>query len=181
MFSVCVAGHNATNTSNSIYKFFLDKPDNLSPFNYIRGLLHRNKFIDKMKESGLGTYNKIQKCMMEVVNKDIINLKKITIEELEKFHGIGPKTARFFVMHSRPNIRCAALDVHILKFLRLRGIDAPKSTPPSGKKYSKLEKIFLKEADDVGLTPSELDILIWRLGATNKLEGWVVENYAERV
>ena len=82
-------------------------------------------------------------------------------EELEEIHGIGPKTSRFFIMWTRPGANYAALDTHILKWLALRGHKVPKSTP-SGKKYKEIEKIFLREAAELGMSPQELDTIIWK-------------------
>jgi thermostable 8-oxoguanine DNA glycosylase len=85
------------------------------------------------------------------------------ILEGRKIHGIGPKTSRFFILWTRPHERYAALDVHILRWLRGLGHNAPRSTP-NGRKYGELEKIFLSEADKRGLSPGELDAQVWEAG-----------------
>lgn len=105
-----------------------------------------------------GSYTRIEKCWTEVVKLD---LHTCTVKELEAIHGIGPKTARFFILWTRDGARVAALDVHILKWLRQEGYDAPKATPPSGKRYDELERAFLEEADKRNMTPRDLDAQIW--------------------
>ena len=63
-------------------------------------------------------------------------------------------------MHTRPDEQYAALDVHILRWLRTKGYDAPKGTP-TGERYRELELNFISEAEKRGMTPAELDSAIW--------------------
>jgi thermostable 8-oxoguanine DNA glycosylase len=95
-----------------------------------------------------------------------LNLQTCEPADLEKIHGIGPKTARFWILWTRPDARYAALDVHILRWMRERGHKAPKQTPSAPKTYARLEKAFLAEADKRGLTPRELDFKIWQASAS---------------
>ena len=100
----------------------------------------------------------LAKCFASVCSLDA---QVITCDELEAIHGIGPKTARFFLMWTNPEARYAALDTHILKYLRSLGHAAPKSTPPAGSIYRRLELAFIAEADRQGKTPRELDYEVW--------------------
>ncbi|MFA5048262.1 MAG: hypothetical protein WC516_04540 [Patescibacteria group bacterium] len=118
----------------------------------------------KLRETKTGNYNKINKCLRELVCSNI-NLRTCSVEDLEKIYGIGPKTARFFILWTRPNAKCAALDVHVLRWLGKQGYKVPKSTP-NGKQYKELEQAFLDEADKLNMTPSELDKKIW-VGSSN--------------
>lgn len=117
-----------------------------------------------LKEARTGCYGKLVRAFTDIECRDI-NAVTCTLDELEKIHGVGPKTARFFLMMRDPGARYAALDTHILKWLRAQGYAAPKSTPQSRKKYLELEAIFLQLADKIhlatGVTPRELDYLIW--------------------
>jgi thermostable 8-oxoguanine DNA glycosylase len=76
-------------------------------------------------------------------------------------------------MYSRPDQRYAALDTHILKWLRSRGHDVPKSTPSSKKKYKEIEQLFLFIADDLGVDPSVLDSFIWQKYSRGTKDGAV--------
>ncbi len=105
-----------------------------------------------------GSYRRLTRCLDELSQLD---LATATVEVLEGVHGIGPKTARFWVMWTQPGARYAALDTHILKYLRSLGHDAPKSTPQAGPVYRRLEQIFLAQADMLGKTPRELDYEVW--------------------
>lgn len=87
-------------------------------------------------------------------------LDKVTPKELEKISGIGPKTARFFVLYTQPGAKVACLDTHVLHWMREQGIDAPKATPPSGKRYRELEEQFLSLVPK-NKTIAEFDLEIW--------------------
>ena len=130
------------------------------PFGQIQYWNENGRLLDELKKAKTGNYKKISKALTELVNSNI-DLRTCGPEDLEKIHGIGPKTSRFFIMWTRPNVRYAALDTHILKWLRARGHDVPKTTP-SGKKYKEIEQIFLTEADKLGIPPQELDTKIWK-------------------
>ena len=65
-------------------------------------------------------------------------------------------------MMTTRNARCAALDTHVLKYLRDKGVpDVPRQTPAAGPTYERLEQAFLGFADDVGVSPAILDISVW--------------------
>lgn len=156
LYSVIVAGKSAVFAENALARF-LSGANEETPFQYIKRLSESRKIYDALKKSRCGNYSKILQCFAEVIDLDVRNC---SVSDLEAIHGIGPKTARFFLLLTRPGVRFAALDTHVLKWLREVGYDAPKSTP-SGRKYRELELAFLQEADDMGLTPRELDYAIW--------------------
>jgi thermostable 8-oxoguanine DNA glycosylase len=89
------------------------------------------------------------------------------VQELESVKGIGPKTARFFLLHSRPNQEIAVLDTHILHWMRDNGIKAPKTTP-SGEKYLKFEKMFIDIAKKNDISIADLDLRIWTAYSSKK-------------
>jgi len=92
-----------------------------------------------------------------------LNLRTCTLEDLLKIHGVGNKTARFFLLHTRAGCEYAVLDTHILKWMRNRGEDVPKSTPTNSKVYRELEKRFryLSRLAHPSLTDAQIDLLIW--------------------
>jgi thermostable 8-oxoguanine DNA glycosylase len=97
------------------------------------------------------------------------------VEELEKIPGLGLKTSRFFLLHSRKDQQVAVLDTHILRWMRSRGWKAPKATPPL-KKYKELEVAFLMECVWSGMTPATLDLFIWKMGQKQILANKEVTN-----
>jgi thermostable 8-oxoguanine DNA glycosylase len=101
------------------------------------------------------------KSLWNLVNSDL-NLKKSSGADLEKIYGIGKKTARCFIIHSRADANCAGLDTHILKFLTIMGVpNVPKTTPSSDKEYTRLEKEFLTFVKKYNTTVADLDLAIW--------------------
>ncbi len=166
LFVICVAGKPALRTALNLHNLLNDKellPKSeleKSPFKKVKYLLKNELLKTGLKKHGLGQYTKISKAFQQTVRTNI-NLRKVSVEELELIHGVGPKTSRFFILHTRPNQRHAVLDTHILKFLREKGHPAPKGTP-SGKKYFELEEIFLLYADQAGMPIAEYDLILWR-------------------
>ena len=157
LFWVCAAGKNG-NTAARCLQSLLNKWKALgrSPFAIVRNIPN---LAQEMKESGIGCYGNKSKTFIQLANS-CINLKTCTVDDLEDIYGIGPKTARCFLIHSRPNQRLAGLDTHVLKYLREQGIDAPTSTP-TGKKYRELELQFLALADKAGKSVADFDLEIW--------------------
>ncbi len=127
-------------------------------FDGVRQAIKAGDLETVLREARSGSYTRLTKCLAGLVEIEALTA---TVEKLETIHGIGPKTARFFVMWSREGQRYAALDTHVLKYLRELGHDAPKSTPQAGPVYRRLEQAFIAEADRQGKTPRELDYEVW--------------------
>jgi thermostable 8-oxoguanine DNA glycosylase len=161
MFSILVAGKGAEQQAKKLDEFLkrcmweqIDKP-----FAHLEFLIKNGWLEIHMKEFKLGQYKRIGHAFTEIL-KFKGRLKEVTIEELESVKGIGSKTARFFVLHSRPKQRVAVLDTHILKYLKHMGHNVPKSTP-SKKKYGVIEQIFIRIADDLKMSIADFDLHIW--------------------
>jgi endonuclease III len=107
----------------------------------------------------VGQYGRIERALRESLNLD---LRTASVAELMNVFGVGAKSSRFFVLHSRANCDCAVLDVHILRWMRKRGIQTPEQTP-SGKKYLELERVFLALArgEFPNVPIAQVDLLIW--------------------
>ncbi len=164
LFSLVVAGKTAKTQARLLDGFLLslpaaDHPENDTPFERIQKSIQRGDLMEAIKASRLGQYNRLCRAFTESV---MLDLQTCTVDDLETIHGVGPKTARMFVMMSRPGQRHAALDTHVLKHLRANGIVAPNNTPPAGKKYRELEEAFLVLADSSGLSVAEYDLSVWK-------------------
>jgi hypothetical protein len=114
----------------------------------------------KLKEHGIGCYTFKAKTMADLAHSKL-NLRTCTTDDLESIYGIGFKTARCFILHSRKDARVSGLDTHMLKHLRYLGYDAPLSTPSSKKQYLTFEKYVLSLADDAGMSPADYDLMVW--------------------
>jgi len=167
LFWVCAAGKNGTTAARCLDKFLNSRAafyQNNTPFHVI---LTENSLFDlpeALKSFGIGCYKSKARTFLELAiakHKGELDLRTCSAQDLEKIHGIGPKTARCFLLHSRRDARVAGLDTHMLKYLRKMGYDVPKHTP-TGKKYLDIEKIVLILADEADMTPQDFDLHIWR-------------------
>lgn len=171
LFSLVVAGKNAR-TQARLLDGFIRKLGGDTPFDGIRRAVAKKSLLRRVKASRLGQWTRLTAAFAASVDLD---LRTCTAADLEAIPGCGPKTARLFLMHSRPNQRLAAIDTHIIKlfgeheerflsFLRERGIrrqSLPTATPPAGKLYSAMEGFFLMLADESGTTPANYDLAVW--------------------
>ncbi len=159
LFSIAVAGKRAEPMAKKVDQFCFTYP-NLLPFGVIGKLRRFGVLTDILERLRFGQYSRIGGAYL-YSTQHFNKLRTITVEELEQCPGVGPKTSRFFVMNTRPDQRYAALDTHVLHFLRDQGHDAPQSTPPAGPSYTKFENAFLDIADERGLPPAVLDFHVW--------------------
>ena len=160
MFSIMVAGKSAKQTAQKLNQFLRMREDCESPLEFLDNLIQDGKLDNTMKVCKLGQYGRLASAFEGIV-KLRNRLHEVSVDTLESINGIGPKTARFFVLHSRQGASHAVLDTHILKWLKLHGENAPKSTP-SGKKYAELEQAFLNYAVQYDMPVADLDLHIWK-------------------
>jgi thermostable 8-oxoguanine DNA glycosylase len=130
------------------------------PRNYLRhlGTMGRSRLLRRHKT---GQYARIERAIRESLD---LPLDTCTVNQLTAIHGIGGKTARFFLLHSRRTACYAVIDTHILKYLRAKGYSAPMSTPSTNNQYEILECLWLNEInrDFPDMTAAEADLAIWR-------------------
>jgi len=172
LFWVFAAGHNAKSTAKGVNKFLnlvCNTPEYRKPYAdiYTSGNAYGWDYITRaLSISGLGCWRIKSRTVKELCFR-ALNLKTCTVENLESIYGIGPKTARCFILHSRKGARVAGLDTHVLKFLADQNIPVPKSTP-TGKRYKLLEQEFLRLCDEANKTPAEYDLEIWNAYSEGK-------------
>lgn len=164
MFWVFAAGKNGTRAAqitNQLRSFWDTMSKDISTFHW---LMHYDleDTTELLKQYKTGCHNIKARTLWQLCREDL-NLRTCTVEDLEKIYGIGMKTARCFIMHSRQNIKMAGLDTHMLKYLRSLGYNAPKNTPSSKKVYTYFEQIVVKLAEAAGESPTDFDLKIWKL------------------
>lgn len=160
LFTVIVAGKTAIIQARLLDDFLQNYSDISSPFEKIRHMLHDNTLLDLLKKSKLGQYTKIFKSFSELACSNL-DLRRCRAEDLEKIHGIGYKTSRFFIVYTRHTNEYAIIDVHILRFLSSLGYLVPKATPSTKNNYKKVEKLFLDYCKQNQLDVATFDLEVW--------------------
>ncbi len=160
LFCVSVAGKSAGMIAAALDEFLASHPGK-SPLDKVRRLIRRDELLLAIKASRLGKHTRLTRAYGELAAAKL-DLTTCTCEQLEGIHGIGPKTSRFFIVHTRADQQLAVLDTHILRYMKSLGYsDIPASTP-TGKRYLKIEQDFLALASREGRDIAEFDLWIWR-------------------
>ena len=161
LFCICVAGRSPKQVAAKVNQLTETIPNNLRPFDWFR-MQDIRAVLEKHK---MGQYSRITKAIQQSLDLDLTEADFI---ELEGVHGVGPKTSRFFLLHSRKNVELAVLDTHILKWLGEQVTDAavPRKTPQ--KDYRFWETVFLAiaKAKFPEKTIAEIDLTIWKSFST---------------
>jgi thermostable 8-oxoguanine DNA glycosylase len=163
LFCVLVANKNATRIAISLEKLLEYGRDHwccLSAFEIVKAIHKNDDLPGLLKHYGVGCYNRKAEYILKTANCGL-DLRACTTEDLEAIPGIGMKTARYFILHTRKNAKVACLDTHMLKWLSYyTKYDVPDSTP-TRKKYLELEQVVIKIAEMFKVSNAELDLLIW--------------------
>ena len=167
LFWVCAAGKNGRTAARCLDNLLNSiGGHDIGPFNAIKiwGYYEHPETLEgwpeMLRDNGIGCYTSKAKTMFQLAVSGL-NLHTCTASDLESIYGIGCKTSRCFIMHSRKDAQVAGLDTHMLKYLREMGYDdVPKSTP-TGKKYLTNQDRVLSLAKEAGMTPAEFDLWVW--------------------
>jgi len=145
------------------------------PFKLIEYLITQEAFcpVEYLRDWGFGQQQRTLKFFRDTVHLfrsktdsgiSEYPIKYWSLEEISSIHGVGLKTSRFFCMNTRFGTRMAALDTHIIKYLKGKELipeDAPLVTPTSVKVYKEYEAKFLEVADRNNRDPRDFDQEIW--------------------
>lgn len=164
LFCINVAGKKSAIEAPKL-EVFIERAKNITkettPFNCIRKLIKLGRLNEIMHWAKLSPY--AQRYNSYVAVAKIKDLQSVTLNRLLQVPGIGLKTARFFLSHSREDFDEPMLDTHILRFLRDQGyVDAPKSTPSNENTYHYFSNIFKNIARQLGKSVTDLDLEIWK-------------------
>lgn len=164
LFCINVAGKKSSIESPKLEVFIQRAKDitkETSPFNCIKKLIELGRLQEIMHWAKLSPYKQRYNSYVDVVK--LGDLQKVTLNRLLQVAGIGLKTARFFLSHSREDFDEPMLDTHILQFLRDNGYrHAPKSTPSNVGIYNYYANIFKMFARVSGKSVTDLDLEIWK-------------------
>ena len=170
LFCITVAGKTAKTQARLLDNFLTSLRSNYgsditTPFQLIYNADNVGCLRSEIEKSRLGQYNRLEKSFRKT-HDFIGKLKTITIDELETIPGVGPKTSRFYLLHSRPNQEMAVLDTHILHYMRDNGLTTFTVTPDK-KRYSSVEQAFLNHAKTINKSIADLDLEIWKTYSGN--------------
>jgi thermostable 8-oxoguanine DNA glycosylase len=133
-----------------------------SPFEVVQQAASKNRLEEEMRNVKLGKYSTLVPCFTALSLNDANVLREVSVETLKRYPGIGDKTARFFIMHSRRDVEVATLDTHILSWMDENlDVNVHPNAPRSTREYKRLEHRFLEEAERRGRHPAHLDLEIW--------------------
>ena len=164
IFSVIVAGRNAKMAVEKTWRLLEFTWGEETPFDLIKHYIDHNTLTQKLKSLKIGQYTRIEKALRDIIN---LNVETCTLDDLLACHGVGNKTARFFLLNTRKNAEYAVLDTHVLKWLNsLFGnwMSVPKSTPTSGSRYALWEykAIQAMKKEYPERTLAQADFEIWK-------------------
>jgi len=164
IFSIIVAGRNAKMAVEKTWRLLEFTWGEETPFDLIKHYIDHNTLTQKLKSLKIGQYTRIEKALKDIIN---LNVETCTLDDLLACHGVGNKTARFFLLNTRKDAEYAVLDTHVLKWLKsLFGnwMSVPKSTPTSGSRYALWEykAIQAMKKEYPERTLAQADFEIWK-------------------
>src|SRR3989344_7936381 len=97
LVAICVAGKNGITQSKKVHQF-LSGIEGISPFDKVRELIAKGGLLKRLKEVKMGQYKRIEKAFKDSLDLD---LRNCSLTDLTSILGVGNKTSRFFLLHSR--------------------------------------------------------------------------------
>jgi hypothetical protein len=144
LFCVVVAGKNADQQSAKLERFLGGR----KPFAHIRSSHKAGRLDAALRDVRLGKYSLLGRSFRELAHSGR-DLSSVTWEELAEFPGIGIKTSKFFILHSRERQMHGVLDTHVLAWMAEHWAQAgpnrmevPRHSPQDPKAYRFWETVY---------------------------------------
>jgi hypothetical protein len=144
LFCVVVAGKNADQQSAKLERFLGGR----RPFAYIRSSDRAGGLDAALKEVRLGKYSLLGRSFRDLAHSGA-DLGTCTWEQLTSFPGIGIKTSKFFILHSRARQMHGVLDTHVLAWMSEHWsgsgpgrLEVPRHSPQDPKAYRFWETVY---------------------------------------
>jgi len=144
LFCVVVAGKNADQQARKLDRFLGGR----RPFAFIRACDRDGTLGARLREARLGKYALLGRSFRDLARSGA-DLRACAWEDLTRFPGIGIKTAKFFVLHSRPDEMHGVLDTHVLGWMRdhwapdgPRPAAVPRHSPQDPRAYRFWETVY---------------------------------------
>ncbi|NTF17480.1 hypothetical protein G6L37_03535 [Agrobacterium rubi] len=161
MFCLAVAGKKATVIAEKLNNLLSGMTAQDDPFSYVTRLHSEGRLEAELMRVRMGKYSLLREAYPAIASRFAGRLSSVPIPELEMVRGIGPKTARYFVLHSRslPG-DIAVIDTHVMKYLRHLGHEVPRRLPTRAN-YARLEKLMIDAARSSGMGMADFDLAVW--------------------
>jgi thermostable 8-oxoguanine DNA glycosylase len=161
MFCLAVAGKKASMIAGKLHAFLSGMHSGEDPFQYVLRLHATSLLEAELRKVGMGKYDLLGKAYPAVAEQFRGRLAHVPISELESIRGIGPKTARYFALHSRRTPgEIAVIDTHVMKYLRHLGHKVPKRLPTRSN-YGRLEGLMIAAAKASRMSMADFDLAVW--------------------
>ena len=162
-FCICVAGKNSDVVARKINALTKERDFFYCMYNYplTEDGLWEMYMYEMLIKHRVGQYNRIMRALRAIAQLDLQNC---SLEELLAIKGVGPKTACFFLLHSRPNQDLVVIDTHVLKFYSDYAKSHTKRPPSKWQDYVALAKAIVKAIRESfpNMTLAEADLTIWK-------------------
>jgi thermostable 8-oxoguanine DNA glycosylase len=160
-FCIAVANKTARIIAPKIAMFLEATLPGESPFDCVLRLEAEGRLLEELQRAKTGKYTTLVPSYPDAARRLRGRLATVALDELMTLKGVGEKTSRYFVLHSRRDHgRIAVIDTHILKYLRQLGHDVPKGLP-KGDGYARLERLVIAAAEAAGMSMPDFDLAVW--------------------
>jgi len=168
IFAVCVAGKNSDQTAKKVDSLWRDQSFRTTlttqfrypPLTDTQHDLYVKMIRQYLEAHKIGQYDRLSRVIMWL-NQKSCKLDTIKFNDLVDFRGIGPKTAAFFILHSRRGATVPVIDTHICKYMADKGVEMKvTSSLPKYMKNVVMVKHWMKK-DFPKMTLAEADLLLW--------------------
>jgi len=143
LFCVVVAGKNADQQARKLEAFLQGR----EPFALIRSLKGA-ELGAQLRRVKLGKYALLTRSFRALAGSGL-DLRRCAWADLAALPGIGIKTAKFFVLHSRPGQMHGVLDTHVLAWMRGKEqrsrpgrLEIPRHSPQDPAAYAFWESLY---------------------------------------
>lgn len=172
LFCICVAGKKADVIVPKLRRFleysdlanrYVDPMLTSSlvctaPFDLIKWMEIYDGLEIYLKSVKMGRYSILVQSMSACAHH--IDVNDTSVQELMSIPGIGPKTARYFMVYAHDQ-RYAIVDTHVKRFLVMLDIDC--------RHYDLMERSYLYICNKIGYDPRKLDNIIWQYFARGEM------------
>lgn len=168
IFCICVAGKNSDQTARKV-DALVRNPKFLTelslqyhiPQNTQKGYqFHVANIAGFLRQVKMGQYDRIARAIVELNQLD---LHRVTFEQLTNVFGIGPKTAAFFLLHTRRDATVPVVDTHVVKYMATKAITMKVTSDRKKYAMNAQEVAFHLAKDFPNKTLAEADQFVWNV------------------